>query len=201
MAVRRDPPADDADDAAAFRALFEAHSADLMRYAIRRVGPDTARDVVADVFLTAWRRRGSYRADIARLWLFKVAHNVIANERRRGRREDRLDQKLRASARAEQQLVRWADPGDTAVELLQVRHVLAGLPWRDQEALRLVEWERLSPADAATVAGCSQAAFRVRLHRARRRFSKALSEDDELGTSGAAGTTSASEPHRKEASR
>jgi hypothetical protein len=42
----------------AFGELFAAHYSDLLRYAIRRVGTDEAPDVVSDVFLVAWRRRG-----------------------------------------------------------------------------------------------------------------------------------------------
>ena len=35
--------------------LFAAHHADLLRYAVRRVGADAAPDVVADVFVVVCR--------------------------------------------------------------------------------------------------------------------------------------------------
>jgi RNA polymerase sigma-70 factor (ECF subfamily) len=38
----------------------------------------------------------------------------------------------------------------------------------------LVAWEDLSPADAARVIGCSERAFAMRLHRARRRLGAEL---------------------------
>jgi RNA polymerase sigma-70 factor, ECF subfamily len=51
-----------------------------------------------------------------------------------------------------------------------VRLALADLPERDREALMLVAWHGLSGARAARAAGCTRAAFGVRLHRARRRL-------------------------------
>jgi RNA polymerase sigma-70 factor (ECF subfamily) len=45
----------------------------------------------------------------------------------------------------------------------------------DRDALLLVSWDDLTPAQAAGVAGISPVAFRVRLYRARRRFEQALS--------------------------
>jgi RNA polymerase sigma-70 factor, ECF subfamily len=44
----------------------------------------------------------------------------------------------------------------------------------DREILRLVTWEGLDAAAAASVIGCSPATFRVRLHRARRRLAASL---------------------------
>jgi RNA polymerase sigma-70 factor (ECF subfamily) len=55
---------------------------------------------------------------------------------------------------------------------------LASLPERDAEALTLVTWHGLTPADAAEVVGCSTRAFTVRLSRARQRLVKALQSAD-----------------------
>ena len=40
--------------------------------------------------------------------------------------------------------------------------------------LRLVAWDGLDVREAAQVLGCSQGAFRVRLHRARRKLARRL---------------------------
>ena len=45
----------------------------------------------------------------------------------------------------------------------------------------LVAWEGLAPAEAAVVVDCSPEAFRVRLHRARRRLAAALVTESETG--------------------
>jgi RNA polymerase sigma-70 factor (ECF subfamily) len=148
----------------AFGELFAAHYSDLLRYAIRRVGMDEAPDVVSDVFLVAWRRRGELPADAPRLWLFGVASRVVSNHVRSEARQRRLQLRLVAAVPAA--------PSDDPAE--RVRAALARLRPDEQELLRLTEWEQLSPAEAALVLGCSPGALRVRLHRARRHLAAAL---------------------------
>jgi RNA polymerase sigma-70 factor (ECF subfamily) len=148
----------------AFAGLFAAHYPDLLRYAIRRVGADEAPDVVSDVFLVAWRRRAELPTDAPRLWLFGVASRVVSNHVRSGARQRRLQLRLVAALPPE--------PSDDPAE--RVRAALAQLRPDEQELLRLTEWEQLTPAEAATVLGCSPGALRVRLHRARRHLAAAL---------------------------
>jgi RNA polymerase sigma-70 factor (ECF subfamily) len=154
----------DAESDDAFAELFAAHYPDLLRYAVRRVGPDAAPDVVSDVFLVAWRRRAEVPADAARLWLFGVASRMVANQMRSDARQRRLRLRLADVAPA--------TPSDDPAE--RVLAALARLRPDEQELLRLTEWERLSPAEAATVLGCSPGTLRVRLHRARRHLADAL---------------------------
>ncbi|HEY3969857.1 MAG TPA: sigma-70 family RNA polymerase sigma factor [Solirubrobacteraceae bacterium] len=54
---------------------------------------------------------------------------------------------------------------------------LACLNEADRELLLLIAWEALSPAEAATVLGIKPATARVRLLRARRRLTQALSRE------------------------
>jgi RNA polymerase sigma-70 factor (ECF subfamily) len=152
----------------AFEAIFRAHYDELLRFAVRRVGPDAAADVVADAFLVAWRRRADIPAEAARLWLFGVAGNLIKNERRGQLRRARLLRRVAAetiSADSDSAEDERSGPVAAAFETLSEA---------DREALRLTEWEQLSAAEAAIVLGCSAAAFRVRLHRARRRLANAV---------------------------
>jgi RNA polymerase sigma-70 factor (ECF subfamily) len=160
-------------DAEAFETLFAANHDDLLRYAARRLGPDAAPDVVADVMLIAWRRRGEYSSEDARLWLFGVAHHVVANERRSALRRERLAERARQEAATRPSAV---DPAESDTD--RVRALLSIMPPAEQEALRLTEWDQPSTDEAARVAGCSRATFRVRLHRARRRFARLLAEQD-----------------------
>jgi RNA polymerase sigma-70 factor (ECF subfamily) len=78
-----------------------------------------------------------------------------------------------------------AEESDDPAE--RVRAALARLRPDEQELLRLTEWERLSPAEAATVLGCSPGALRVRLHRARRHLAVALSRVDGPSGEGVSG--------------
>jgi RNA polymerase sigma-70 factor (ECF subfamily) len=47
---------------------------------------------------------------------------------------------------------------------------LAELDERDREVLMLMAWEGLSGREAAAALGCSDTAYRIRLHRARKRL-------------------------------
>lgn len=161
----------------AFEAMFRAHYDDLVRYALRRVGQDAAADVVGEVFVVAWRRRAELPTGAERVWLYGVAANLIANERRGALRWTRLLR--RASAEPEPPAL---DPADTVSTNIYVRAVLATLPPLEQEALRLTEWEQLDIPEAAAVAGCSRATFRVRLHRARKRFAARLNPEPHTAT-------------------
>ena len=157
------------EDRARFEAMFRTHYDAVLRYAVRRLGTSAAPDVVEETFLVAWRRLGDL-PDNALPWLYATARNVIANEVRRQQRERALGERLATPARP-----RSDDLGDLIAERLAVTTAFRHLPERDREVLRLVEWEGLSVADAATVMGCTRSAFKVRLHRARRRFAASVS--------------------------
>ncbi len=52
-----------------FDALYRAHYGAVLRYAARRADPETARDVVAETFLVAWRRLSAVPAEPTELAL------------------------------------------------------------------------------------------------------------------------------------
>ena len=151
-----------------FEALFRQAYPPVTRYVTRRVDPDAVQEIVAEVFLIAWRRFDSV-PDNALPWLLVTARNLVGNEYRRRARTDRLTQRVAAVRPAGQH-----DWIDDELDRITVRQALASLRTVDQEVLRLADWDDLSPTDAATVAGCSVATYKMRLHRARRRLETAL---------------------------
>jgi RNA polymerase sigma factor (sigma-70 family) len=155
------------DHAPRFEALYRSCYEDLLRYALRRTSRlEMAADVVADAFLVAWQRIGDIPPDNGRAWLFGVARNVLANQRRAARRSDDLTARLR------QELTQvTVVPPDVPVE---VAVAFRALSEADQEILRLVAWEGLAADELAVVFDCSANAARIRLHRARSRFTEAL---------------------------
>lgn len=158
-----------------FRIVYEQHYPAVLRYAARRVGPDAAGDVAAETFLTAWRRLDDVPEREPLPWLYATARRCLANEVRGQARSDRLSNRMRDEAGA----ARGRAPdgfAESVAERLDVLAALATLPAQAQEALRLTEWEQLDDATAARVAGCSTTAFKVRLHRARRRLARALTQ-------------------------
>jgi len=148
-----------------FEELYEAYVADVRAYCLRRADPVLTEDAVAQTFEIAWRRR----ADLPRKpkpWLLGVARRVLANARRADRRQRGLIDRL----------AREPSPSrDDGAATAPVLEALARLSEADREALLLAAWDGLGSLEASKVVGCSPVAFRLRLHRARRRLA------DELG--------------------
>lgn len=163
-----------------FEAVFVAHYPDVLAFALRRVdGRASADDVVADTFAVAWRRRDKL-PEPALPWLYGVARRVIANQRRSSRRQARLGARLKSE-------VDTGSDGRDAADIINGREsvltAFGRLPESSREVLRLVAWEELDAKSAAAALGCSAAAFRVRLHRARRHLARELDRDRvEAGT-------------------
>ncbi len=156
---------------ARFRAVYDANYHRVLGYALRRTPTrEDAEDVVAETFLTAWRRLEQVPlGGEARPWLYGVARNALANQCRGDRRRGRLWGRLHAEPTS----AAWqrADPDE---ELASVAAAFARLREDDRELLALVAWEELNPGEVARVLGCSRNAVRIRLHRARRRLAREL---------------------------
>jgi RNA polymerase sigma factor (sigma-70 family) len=154
-----------------FERCFRDHYAQMLAFSMRRVsGREIAEDVVADTFAVAWRRRDRI-PDPALPWLYAIAGHVIANQYRSTRRRHDLDMRLAHEAGA---VARGPDPAESLGrrDAFSAAFALLGEP--EREVLRLIAWDGLDTRDAARVLGCSPGAFRVRLHRARRKLAKQL---------------------------
>jgi RNA polymerase sigma-70 factor (ECF subfamily) len=153
---------------ARFEALFERHYARVHRYVLRRADAHVADEVASETFTVAWRRLDDIPShELA--WLLGVARRTLGNMQRAERRRAALTSRLAFSARA-------APP--TPAGEHSVLRALARLAEKDREALLLVAWEGLSPAEAARALGSSVPAFHLRTFRARRRLRQALAHED-----------------------
>jgi RNA polymerase sigma-70 factor (ECF subfamily) len=162
-------------DEEAFTAMFRLHYPRVLAFVSRRTDPARAHDVAAETFATAWRHFGRL-PDEPLPWLYRVARNSLANEERAARRQARLAERI--SRRGVE-----ATP-DHAVSVVidaGLREALGRLSRTDREALMLIAWEGLDNDDAARVLGCSAVAFKVRLHRARKRLARLLEAADRDG--------------------
>jgi RNA polymerase sigma factor (sigma-70 family) len=153
--------------------LFADNAQAVRAYALRRVDPVTADDVVSDVFVVAFRRL-EVIPEPPLPWLLATARKIIANQRRAESRREALNSELQPL-----QADIWHEGHGDDHALLAG---LARLADRDREAILLVAWEELDAASAAAVLGCSRAAFAVRLHRARRRLAAAMAQQRQLET-------------------
>ncbi|MBL0887283.1 RNA polymerase sigma factor [Myceligenerans indicum] len=177
-AADQPPPGEDR-----LRALWTDHAWRVQAYAMRHVEPHVAQEVVAETFVVAWRKLDAVPAEPLP-WLLTVARNVAANHQRANRRRRTAESDAIHLAR----VTRAAESADVSVE---ERDALIGglarLAPKEREALLLTGWDGLTPTDAARVVGCTTAAFKMRLSRARRRL-EAYASDGDPGDSGPAAT-------------
>ena len=152
--------------------LFLQHSYRVLAYAYRRgASPAEAEDVVSETFLVCWRRL-EVVPDDALPWLLGVAHKVLANHWRSGRRRDALVARMAHHVSflggAPSGPLEPANPESPTIA------AFARLPEKDREVLILVAWDGLTHKQGAQVLGCSPTAFSVRAHRARKRLLKEI---------------------------
>lgn len=168
-----------------FASLYHAHRSALSDYCRRRLPRDVVDDVLAEIFLTAWRRVNQIPAGSELPWMYGVARNVVSNQQRGSNRRSRLPARL---------VSRWSeaapDPTPHNEGDRTVLDVLATLSKSDQEILRLRAWEELTSAEIGVVLGISATAVDMRMSRARRRFEHAL-DSMLVATSGATSRRSA----------
>ena len=162
-------------DASAWDELYNLHYGAIQRYAMFRLAdPAAADDIAAEVFLEAVRGIGKYRyRGIAfRAWLYRIAHNLTADFRRRvalrGDRETRDDAALA--------LV----PGEDFVPGLERQHdiqlAVAQLTDEQQQVVILRFFEGLSLAETAEATGRNSGAIKSLQHRALERLRVILGE-------------------------
>jgi RNA polymerase sigma-70 factor (ECF subfamily) len=160
------------DREARFEKLYQAMFHRILGYALRRSDSrEDAADVVAETFTIAWRRLDDVPdGEPAQLWLYGVARNILANHRRGLVRRHDLSAALAAEVASRSD--RRPDDGEFGA----VARVFRALPDDDRELLTLVAWEGLDPGEIAKVLGISANAVRIRLHRARRRLARGLTQ-------------------------
>ena len=160
-----------------FAACYQRFYGDVVRYARRRVGPEMAGDVAAEVFVVAWRRVDDLMSANNQLaWLYGVARLTVANTIRSDRRRSALHKRAAREIRQKEAL----EPSGKAETLAALRRLAP----KDQEVLQLVAWEGLKGEDLAVALGVSEVAARSRLHRARQRFERALGAELALAIKG-----------------
>jgi RNA polymerase sigma-70 factor (ECF subfamily) len=129
--------------------------------------------MVGDIFRIAFERRSTYDLErpTARPWLYGIATNLVARQRRGEAR------RLRAVARLAAQRVPATDLADrVSVEVdaaavwPRVVEAVTALPEPERDALILHVWEGLSYDDVAGALGVPIGTVRSRLHRARERL-------------------------------
>ena len=164
------PPVASDDRQDRFQAIYQACHAAVLGYVVRRTAsPEDAADVMAETFLTCWRRLEEVPpGPEARLWLFGVARRTLANHHRGERRRLALADRLRDDL-----VTAYRPPQHTAQES-RIAAAFRRLPADQCELLALNAWEGLDYGEIAVVLGCSRNTVRVRMYRARKRMEAEL---------------------------
>ncbi|SEG92223.1 RNA polymerase sigma-70 factor, ECF subfamily [Actinacidiphila yanglinensis] len=169
------------DEPEQFAALFDRYADAVHRYVARRIGPETAEDLVAETFMTAFQRRHTYdplRAD-ARPWLFGIATNLMSRHRRAEARRFKALAKVPEPVEDEEPV---ADRAVARVGATGVRRelsaALAKLSARHRDVVLLVAWGDLGYEEVAQALGVPVGTVRSRLNRARSRLREALGGSD-----------------------
>ncbi|MGS2642687.1 sigma-70 family RNA polymerase sigma factor [Streptosporangium sp. LJ11] len=170
------PPDQSLDD---FSAVFDAYFSEIHGYVTQRLGPGQAEDVVAETFLTAFRKRARYdpaRAGV-RTWLYGIATNLVGKHRR-------------AEIRALRAMNRYGPPADSpgheervaaqvSAESLRpaLAEAIARLGRGERDVLLLTALAGLSHEEIAAALGISYGTVGSRLSRARTKIRAALGAD------------------------
>jgi RNA polymerase sigma-70 factor (ECF subfamily) len=166
-----------------FAVIFDRYADDIHRYIARRLGSDTADDLMAETFVIAFQRRRRY--DLAhahaRPWLYGIATNLIGRHRREEARRLRALSRMAAMPPGQQD----GGPEHTVTEKLDaggthgaLAGALAELPARYRDVLFVIAWGDLDYEEAAQALGVPVGTVRSRLHRARTRLRRALGGPD-----------------------
>lgn len=179
-----------------FAVLFRRHAPAIQRYVTRRIGRESADDVVAETFLIAFRQRASFRHDGRDClpWLYGIATNLV------GRHWRAEVKQLRLLARTGNDPVTepFTDRVDEAIAASSAKArlgaALARLPATQRDALLLVAWAGLSYDQAATATGVPLGTIQSRVSRARKRLRQQLADLDPANPADAAGDTVQGDP-------
>src|SRR5262249_61618541 len=155
----------------AFASFYREHVTDVTRFVARRVAdPHTVADLTAEVFLAVIVSAHSYRPSRGTpvAWLYGIARNVIAGERRRAAHELRTASPIAGRrlldgddiARLEER-IDAESPGRAACQ------ALAGLPPDERAGLEPVAIGRLAGKEAAAPPGRRPGTPRGPVHRGR----------------------------------
>jgi RNA polymerase sigma-70 factor, ECF subfamily len=149
--------------------LWRDYRARLFAFVLKRVAGDaaTAEDIVHDVLLRAYEKRGTLRGeDRFESWLFRITRNALVDHYRARRPTEPLPPELASEDPVDRRAMR---------ELAAcVQPLVNALPAHYRGALALSEFEGLTQRETAARLGLSVSGAKSRVQRGRRLLQEAL---------------------------
>lgn len=156
----------------AYEVLIRRHRDRIHRIALRMLGnPDDAEDVTQDVVIQVWTALVGFAGDsLFTTWLYRIVVNRCITHLKRRRHDTPLE---------DPDIVRspGADAHAEARDRLRAAlGALGELPPEQRAPIVLVDVERLSYDEAASILGVSEPTLRGRLFRGRRQLAQTMRE-------------------------
>ncbi len=148
-----------------FADLYTRYAQDVFRFAYYLSGNQAlAEDIAAETFARALTATTGVQAGSMKAYLLAIARNLFLDQVRADRRSTPLEEAHLNLAASD------ATPETTATGRLDVealRGALLTLPEHERAALLMATVDGLPHDEIAAVLGCTRAAVKVRIHRAR----------------------------------
>ncbi len=164
-------------EATAFAALYDRYSSILLGLLIRILRNHTeAEDVLQEAFLTVWQRAADYREERGQVftWLVTIARNRAIDRLRFNDTRDRITQ-----VAVRELNFTTASTERIAIERERceiIENVLAEMPEKQRESLRLSFFEGLSQSEIAKRLGVPLGTIKTRMRAGLRKLHETLRE-------------------------
>lgn len=143
--------------------LFERHHKSLYNFFLRQsLGPDSAEDLVQDVFYKLLRHRGTYKGTSKfTTWMYKIAVNTridYLRSRKHQIQEMEIHDSIQSGEPSPEKLA--MDNSDRAL----LMKALERLSDEKREVLILKRFENMKYEEIAKVVGCKEGTVKARVH-------------------------------------
>jgi len=171
-----------AGDAAAFRALYTQHRADVARLIFRMLGARSdLEDIVQEVFIQVYRSLKDFRGQSKfSTWLHRVTVNVVLMHRRAARSRPVLSEELSEDLSADRDFAPPDEDADRRERMRAFARLIDRLGEKKRTVFILHELEGLPPTDIGAIVGAPVLTIRTRLFYARRELQAMLAEEPVL---------------------
>lgn len=163
---------------------------EIFRFAVGRLSPDQAKDVVHDTFEVVWRKRAESPTDPAQwpAWIVGIARNKVLQEIDRAARKHHDSRFIEDQSSIVEAAV-TADVADVVVASDNGRRVLSQLTPAERELLDLAFVTRIDRDQGAKILGLTPTAYATRLTRLRQRIMRLDADETAAPTTDKTGDT------------